>query len=263
LIRLAHDKTIREFALRALADRTDEPAEVPVGPFVAALSDPDSRVRRQAVAALGRLEKSATAADLNEATTQALRLAAHDPALRATTVELLSGRANLSDAAVEFLGAVAASASDAPALRARALRGLQRAGGVTQRAARGAAIAALAAVGASDNPPGDLQAAWQEFVRDNRHARDVQEFITLAEGRDAAPSTLAYAILVALEENGQASGTARPAIERAWSRPESAARLLRAVGAVRADRYSAQVQVYLKDADPIVRLAAAGAAHRQ
>ena len=38
--------------------------------------------------------------DINEATTEALKLAAHDPALRATTVELLSGRANLSGAAV-------------------------------------------------------------------------------------------------------------------------------------------------------------------
>ena len=408
LIRLAQDKTLREFALRALADRTGEAAEVPAGPFVAALSDPDPRVRLQAVAALGRLGKPEAAPDLvplladpdplvahvtvralvtlraidtclealdpsrphlaagaarvlqslhdprvvdglmaklaetqdarirqailkalcrlyqreaewdgkwwgtrpdtsgpyfkpetwekseairrvlsdaldhgdatmlrwflpelirnkidlNEATTQALKLAAADPALRATTVELLSGRANISEAAVGFLGAVAASAGDDPALRARALRGLQRAGGANQRAAQGAAIAALAAVGASDNPPGDLHAVWQEFVRDNRHARDVKEFITLAEGRDADPSTLAYSILVALEENGQAPGAARPAIERAWSRPESAARLLRAVGAVRADRYSAQVQVHLKDADPNVRLAATGAAHR-
>jgi putative membrane-bound dehydrogenase-like protein len=408
LIRLAEDKTIREFALRALADRAGEAAEVPARPFVAALVDPDPRVRLQAVAALGRLDKSATAADviplladpnplvahvtvralvtlraiepclgaldpsrpqlaagavrvlqllhdpqvvdglitklretpdalvrqailkalcrlyrreaewdgnwwgtrpdtsgpyfkpetwekseailrvlrdtlsrgdatmlrwflpelirnkidLNEATTQALTRAGQDPALRATTVELLSGRATLSDKAVEFLGDVAASAHEAPALRARALRGLQRAGGANQRAARGAAIAALAAVGASDNPPSDLLAAWQEFVRDNRNARDIREFVTLAEGRDASASTLAYSVLVAVEENGQASGVARPAIERAWSRPESTARLLRAIGAVRADRYSAQVQIHLKDADASIRLAAADAAHR-
>ena len=42
LIRLAKDDTLREFALRALADRTGEAAEVPAGPFVGALSDAES-----------------------------------------------------------------------------------------------------------------------------------------------------------------------------------------------------------------------------
>ena len=66
-------------------------------------------------------------------------------------------------------------------------------------------------------------------------------------------------MLLELEENGRASAAAGQAIARAWSRPESAARLLRAVGAVRADRYAAQVQAHLKDARPHVRQAAAGA----
>ena len=64
MIRLAEDKALREFALRALADRTETRPRSRAGPFVAALSDPDPRVRLQAVAALGRLGKAATAPDL-------------------------------------------------------------------------------------------------------------------------------------------------------------------------------------------------------
>ena len=406
LIRLAEDATLREFALRALADRTGEAAEVPAEPFVAALADPSPRVRLQAATALGRLGKAAAAADLvplladpdplvahvtvqalvalraidvclevldpstprlvpgaarvlqslhdprvvdgligkldgsrsaslqqaivealcrlyqreadwdgkwwgtrpdtsgpyfkpvtwdkseairrvlvdrlNRADKVTLRwlipelirnridleeaitlaLTVEDPALKATTVELLSGRTNLPVDALAFLELVAVSPLDEPALRARALRGLQRTRGANRARAFRATFTALADVGASDNPPAGLQAVWQEFVRDSQHERNVKDFVALAVEPDADSSTLAYAVLVQLAGVGRASREAGQAIERAWSRPESTARLLRAVGQVRADKFSAQVQSHLKDADAHVRQAAAGAAHR-
>jgi putative membrane-bound dehydrogenase-like protein len=55
LRKLAEDGSVREFALRALADRRTELGGVDSGPFIAALEDASQRVRAQAVIALGRL----------------------------------------------------------------------------------------------------------------------------------------------------------------------------------------------------------------
>ena len=55
LRKLAGDDAVREFALRALADRKTELDGVEAAPFLAALADPSPRVRAQAVIALGRL----------------------------------------------------------------------------------------------------------------------------------------------------------------------------------------------------------------
>jgi putative membrane-bound dehydrogenase-like protein len=55
LRKLAADDAVREFALRALADRKTELGGVDPAPFGAALADPSPRVRAQALIALGRL----------------------------------------------------------------------------------------------------------------------------------------------------------------------------------------------------------------
>jgi putative heme-binding domain-containing protein len=55
LLRLAEKPELREFALRALADR--DFADVPAAPFIAALADPNPRVRAAAAVGLGRLGK--------------------------------------------------------------------------------------------------------------------------------------------------------------------------------------------------------------
>ncbi len=55
LCKLVGDEALREFALRALADRKSELGGVEAAPFRAALADPSPRVQAQAVIALGRL----------------------------------------------------------------------------------------------------------------------------------------------------------------------------------------------------------------
>jgi putative membrane-bound dehydrogenase-like protein len=55
LMELTEDSAVREFALRALADRKSELEGVSAMPFVAALEDPSPRVRSQALISLGRL----------------------------------------------------------------------------------------------------------------------------------------------------------------------------------------------------------------
>ncbi len=55
LVGLTKDDAVREFALRALADRTTETQGVPVQPFLDGLKDPNPRVRLQATIGLQRL----------------------------------------------------------------------------------------------------------------------------------------------------------------------------------------------------------------
>ena len=58
---LTADAGVREFALRALADRKKELADVPVKPFLDGLKDANPRVQRQAMIGLARLGKSSAA----------------------------------------------------------------------------------------------------------------------------------------------------------------------------------------------------------
>jgi len=64
LITLAGDAAVREFALRALTDRRRQLAGVPLEPLIAALGDPQPRVRAQALVSLGRLGRIAAAAQI-------------------------------------------------------------------------------------------------------------------------------------------------------------------------------------------------------
>jgi putative membrane-bound dehydrogenase-like protein len=64
LRKLAADTALREFALKALADRKSQLAGVDSSLFVAALADPSPRVKAQAVIALGRLRDTTVAPSL-------------------------------------------------------------------------------------------------------------------------------------------------------------------------------------------------------
>ncbi|MCE9545101.1 MAG: discoidin domain-containing protein [Planctomycetia bacterium] len=61
LLKLAEDASVREYALRALTDRKSQLTGLTPEPFVRALSDPNPRVRAQAIISLGRLGKPESA----------------------------------------------------------------------------------------------------------------------------------------------------------------------------------------------------------
>ncbi|MBT8038533.1 MAG: c-type cytochrome [Verrucomicrobiae bacterium] len=61
---LAKDPTVREFALRALADRKPICTQIPTAPFIAGLQDSDPRVQVAAAVGLGRIGKMKTADQL-------------------------------------------------------------------------------------------------------------------------------------------------------------------------------------------------------
>ncbi len=64
LVNLSKDKTIREFALRALADRKPICPRIPTAPFLAGLQDSDPRVQVAAAVGLGRIGDVKTANNL-------------------------------------------------------------------------------------------------------------------------------------------------------------------------------------------------------
>jgi putative membrane-bound dehydrogenase-like protein len=201
--------------------------------------------------------------DLAGSTAMAIKLAGEDATLLAATVESLAGQPVLDDPAVQFLGRVAASDRDA-ALRAKALRGLERHLG--QPSALDAAVTGFATIAALDQPDTALNAVLQDFLRGGRHARNIKSFVTLADDADPARRALAFAVLLEIDRNPRSSAAAkaaaRTAVDKAWSKPQAAASLLRAIGRARVGTYALQVRNRLKDPNPEVRDAAVNAARR-
>ncbi|MCE7053176.1 HEAT repeat domain-containing protein [Algoriphagus sp. AGSA1] len=64
LLKLAEEEKVREFALRALADRKTCLQGVPLDPFVAGVTDPNDRVKSAAIVALGRIGNPEAATEL-------------------------------------------------------------------------------------------------------------------------------------------------------------------------------------------------------
>ena len=200
--------------------------------------------------------------DLEETTALALKLSAADPALKAAAIDLLIARPKLSLDAIQFLEVAATTDAD-PSTRAKATRGLLR--HATQPEARESSLRALAAISAEDDPAADLLGVWLDHARDGRNARDPGAAIRLAEGADAAKGTVGYAALIQVEANAKApapaKANAKAAIDRAWSRPDLAPRLLRAVALSKANAYAPKVREALA-ASSEVKPAAEFAARR-
>lgn len=64
LLKLTSDIDVKEFALRALADRKNSLNNVPIEPFIKALNDPSPRVQAAAIVGLGRLGRKEAASAL-------------------------------------------------------------------------------------------------------------------------------------------------------------------------------------------------------
>jgi putative heme-binding domain-containing protein len=64
LVKLAEEEKVREFALRALADRKTCLQGLPLDPFIAGVTDPNDRVKSAAIVALGRIGNPEAAEEL-------------------------------------------------------------------------------------------------------------------------------------------------------------------------------------------------------
>ncbi len=159
---------------------------------------------------------------------------------------------------------VAAADSTEPVARAKVLRGLQR--HQSDPGAFDALVQGLAPIGRMDRPHNDLFGAWQDFLKDGRNARNASDFIKMTADPDPARRELAYAVLLQVDSQPRLArdtkAVAQRAIEGAWTQPEAAASLLRAIGQTRAEKFAPQIRAHLADADPAVRQAANDAAKR-
>jgi len=115
LVKAAADATVREFALRALADRKDELTDVPKALFVQSLSDKDPRVQLQAITGLRRLGALDTAGSIVPLVANA------DPIVAHVAINALASL-DASDAALAALRAAATN----PSVTAGVLRALQQ-----------------------------------------------------------------------------------------------------------------------------------------
>ncbi len=192
--------------------------------------------------------------DLPEVTATLIKLATDDPKFRPVAVELFSGRAAIPDEAVPLFGQLAGSGTEDPAVRAKAVRALQRSG-------KPAAIeAAVAALTAQEKLPGEMNNAWEEFARDTKNSQNVGRFVKLAETGSPAERLLSYAVLANLASaklsSKDAKATATKAVDQAWAKPESSVPLLRAIARLRLDQYALQVRGLSNDSHAEVAQAA-------
>jgi putative membrane-bound dehydrogenase-like protein len=214
------------------------------------------------------LELQRNKVDLPELTALVLKLADQDPSFRSVAVEALAGRSAVPEEALPLLGAVASSAREPAALRARAVRALQKVGTRDDRssatAAREAVLHAFETWG--DQLPDELAGAWEEFARDPRHGRDVAFFVQLAADAQPARRRTGYGVLLNLsnrrfatrETKEQATRT----LEQAWSATESTVSLLQAITWLRADQFAHQIRALAADRRPEVSRVAGLAAAR-
>jgi putative heme-binding domain-containing protein len=186
-------------------------------------------------------------------------LASLEPADRGAVVDILVVRPSLPERATRFLESVAKSGGDAPAVRARALKGLLRRHDRT-------ATRLLAAIAQNDTSPPELLDVWRDYLRDGGHARRVANFRGLAEDADPAVRELGYSVLLAVDAGPRtqerAKADAARAIDLAWKTEQGAASLLCAIGRTDSMKFAFQVRNHLEDQRAPVKAAAAYAAAR-
>lgn len=188
-----------------------------------------------------------------------LSKAGNDSAAKLTAVEGLFGADDaLPNEALTALQSIAASEADAPEIRARALRLLQK----TSSSASGfpVAVAAFAPLAGHELPNAALTAAFEDFTRDARHTKWIGDFAKFAGESDVAKRTLAQTVLVNLSTStlvkDKAKERAEKAVESSWAKPETAASQLGVIARTGAKAYAEQVKAKLNDPNNAVAEAA-------
>ena len=204
LVKAAADASVREFALRALADRREELGNVPKALFLQALSDANPRVQLQAITGLKRLGAVDAAGALLPLT------ASTDPVVPHVAIDALVAL-GASDAALGVL----TSATASPAVTTGALRVLQ------QLHSSPTVTGLIETLAATRNTP--LRAGILRALA-RLHYRDGVWKGTLAEWWGTRPDTTGpYYDPVAWEESARILSVLRAAVVTSTSAPAPAA----------------------------------------
>jgi putative heme-binding domain-containing protein len=147
------------------------------------------------------------------------------------------------------LQAIATNTTEAPDIRAKALRLLQKASERSQ--ALEATLAAFAPLAAYVPGQAALASAFEEFTRDGKNTKHLGTLQKIAGGNDSAKRALAQTIIVNLATSNLVKGKDKEAAEKAltecWKRPESAASLLGVIARTKAKGLADDVRARLKD----------------
>ncbi len=206
--------------------------------------------------------------ELPGTTERIVALAHADKAFFATAVGLLApGSSPMSGDAARLLEVAATIDKSQAELRVKALRGLLRRTG--QPEVLETAVRTFAEIGV-DEPNDDIVAAWNEFIREPVFAKHVAKIAEQIDSPNASAAGVRlvreyfYAILVQVADNPRVDKAERDAalklVERAWSQPELAVSLLRAIGRSNAESQSLQVVNLMKSEHAAIRDAARWAA---
>ena len=203
LVQAAADPAVREFALRALADRREELDNVPKALFVQALGDPDARVQLQAITGLKRLGAVDAAKAILPLT------ASTDLVVPHVAIDALVSL-GASDAALSVL----TTASVSPAVSNGALRVLQQ---LHSSSTVSGLITALAETRNAQMRAGILQALARLYQREGVWRG------TLAEWWGTRPDTSGpYYDPVTWEESPRILATLRAAVVKTTPTPPDA-----------------------------------------
>jgi len=169
---------------------------------------------------------------------------------------LISPKTPTPEGLVTALASIAVSKAEEPEMRARALRLILRSGEKNFVVTRDAFLPL--ALGEQQGP---LAAVWEEFTRDTRLARRVNDFARFAQSDDPAKRALAATVLVNISSSTvlrdrRAKDAAHDAIDRLWETPAQAASLMEVIGRTRSTQFASQLRERLKDPNVVVAKAA-------
>ncbi|RYD83274.1 MAG: c-type cytochrome [Verrucomicrobiaceae bacterium] len=179
-----------------------------------------------------------------------LTKAGSDTAAKLTAIEGMFRPDNaLPKEACEVLKRVATDEKEVPEMRAKALRHLQR--GSSNGSVFPFAADTFATFAGHDIGQPVIAAAFEDFTRDGKNTKWINDFSRESQGKDGAKRTLAQTVLVNLATStlvkGKDKEKAEDAVAKAWEKPERAASLLGVIARTGAKAYSEQVKARLND----------------
>jgi putative heme-binding domain-containing protein len=180
-----------------------------------------------------------------------------DPSFQETAVELLSNRDPVPAEAVGFLEQVASNESSKPAVRANALRGLQR----SSKSPEGfdAALRGFTSVARMKSVPDEIVRVRDEFLRDGLNAERLESVVKLLGGTPPERQ-VGYGILIQVAGNARLPqaprAVAEKEIEKVWNSPERAVPFLAAAIDTHAEQYVLQYRALLKSENAEIKKAA-------
>lgn len=188
-----------------------------------------------------------------------LSKAGNDTVAKLTAIEgLIRNDNSMPPEAIAALKTITGDAQQPPDLRSRALRLFQKCaenGGVFP-----GAVEAFAPLAGHDLGDSKLTAAFEDFTRDGKNGKWVNDYTKLLGGTDAPKRQLAAVVLVNLStgkvgrENER--NAAKKSVEGGFAKPESAAALLTAIARTGAKPLAEQVKANLNNPNNAVAEAA-------